>query len=76
MLAHALIGLLQLEPVFLVQRDAELEGVDRIEAEAVLGEQRRVVADVLGLQVLEVQRVDHQDLQFTQKLVHSLPARW
>jgi hypothetical protein len=59
-----------------VQRDAELQGVDRIESEAVVGEERRVVADVIRRQVLEVQGLDDKHLQFTQKLVHSLPVRW
>jgi len=61
--ADALVAALELEPVLLLQRDAELERVDRVEPEAFVGEKQRVVADVLGADLFEVQHLDHQALQ-------------
>src|SRR5262249_17340891 len=74
-LADALVAALELEAVLLLQRDAELERVDRVEAEAVVGEERRVVADVLGLDLLAVQHVDHEALQVAQQIGHVIANR-
>jgi len=54
----------ELQLVFLAQRDAEFERVDRIEAEAFVAEQRGVVGDVVRRGVFEVERGDDQALDF------------
>ena|SRR6516225_1194513 len=62
---------IHLDVVPLSDRDAELEGVDRIEAET-FAEQRSVAIDLLDAQVLEIEDFNEQLLEFLLQAIHPM----
>src|SRR6185503_7323182 len=58
-----------LDVVFLADRDAELERVDRVEPETV-AEQRRLAIDVIDADVLEIEDLNEQPFELLLQLLH------
>ncbi|APC19975.1 hypothetical protein BME99_02640 [Pseudomonas protegens] len=64
-----------LDAVLLLDRQAQLQGIHRVQAEA-FAEQRLVVADVLGTDVFEAQGVDDQQFDFKHQVRVCIAHLW
>jgi hypothetical protein len=59
--------------IALLQRQAQFEGIDGVQAEA-FDEERLLGVDVLGLEILELECRDQQFLDFMFQRLHGSPS--